>query len=199
MGKKKANKKKAASASADGAGLMVDPARVRFQHARIRPYFSGCGRSVLETLEEIRQQKISPSDLPPIQVIVGPETEDGPWYFSLNNRRLWVLKRCREEGLLPNNQIYVRVRKPKSEQEGARYSLQNCALEAKIMPEKQKPKPEQPDPKKDVSVETSISNKVNDLAVTAEEQPKKEDATSDEDSESSDEPAGPSNRFSALF
>jgi hypothetical protein len=69
------------------------------------------------------------------QVIVGPQTEDGPWYFSLNNRRLWVLKRCREEGLLDKNQIRVRVRAPKSSAEASRYSLENCALEAKMMKE----------------------------------------------------------------
>lgn len=69
------------------------------------------------------------------QVIVGPQTEDGPWYFSLNNRRLWVLKRCREEGLLDKNQIRVRVRTPKSSAEASRYCLENCALEAKMMKE----------------------------------------------------------------
>ena len=36
---------------------------------------------------------------------------------------------------MPNNQIAVRVRSPKSEAERARYSLQNCALEAKLMRE----------------------------------------------------------------
>jgi len=80
-----------------------------------------------------------PSDLPPIQVIVGPtDDEDGlPWYFSLNNRRLWVLKRCREEGLLgADNMIQVRVRQAKSASEQSRYSLSNCALEAKFMIEK---------------------------------------------------------------
>jgi hypothetical protein len=84
------------------------------------------------------------------QVIVGPsansndknehvdEQEGGPWYFSLNNRRLWVLKRCREEGLLQssNNRIRVRVRAPKSAAERERYSVEKCALEAKIVPEK---------------------------------------------------------------
>jgi len=69
------------------------------------------------------------------KVIIGPETEDGPSYFSLNNRRLWVLKRCRDEGLLEHNLIQVRVRKPKSNAELARYSIENCALEAKIMKE----------------------------------------------------------------
>jgi len=117
--------------------LWVDPARVRFQHARIRQHFSGCGRSVIETLESIRRGEMSPGDLPPIQVIVGPEDSGGVWYFSLNNRRLYVLKRCREEGLLDNNLVRVRVRQVKSENEMERYTLENCALEAKFIREKE--------------------------------------------------------------
>jgi hypothetical protein len=70
------------------------------------------------------------------QVIVGPEDHDGPWYFSLNNRRLWVFKRCREEGLLENNVILVRVREPKSGSEEDRYTVENCAVEAKFIREK---------------------------------------------------------------
>jgi hypothetical protein len=61
-----------AAAKVSGGGgdewLYVDPERVRFQHARIRPYFSGCGRSVVETLESIRREELKPEDLPPIQV-----------------------------------------------------------------------------------------------------------------------------------
>lgn len=119
----------------------VSPSRVRFQHSKIRPVFSGCGRSVMETLEEIRRGSLEPADLPPIQVIIGPDENDGggPWYFSLNNRRLWVLKQCYKEGLLDNerynNTIPVRVRMPKSEAEAERYSIDNCALEAKFMRE----------------------------------------------------------------
>jgi hypothetical protein len=75
-------------------------------------------------------------------VLIGPENEDGQhrWYFSLNNRRLWVLKRCREEGLLQStkNHILVRGRQPKSQSEKERYTVENCAVEAKVMPEKGK-------------------------------------------------------------
>lgn len=73
------------------------------------------------------------------QVIVGPIDEQSgqTWYFSLNNRRLWVLKRCREEGLLgSDNLVQVRVRAAKSEAETNRYTLSNCALEAKFLNEK---------------------------------------------------------------
>jgi hypothetical protein len=71
-------------------------------------------------------------------VIAGPNdpVSGARWYFSLNNRRLWVLKRCREEGLLANNQILVRVRSAKSASEALRYSLDNCAVEAKFMRER---------------------------------------------------------------
>ena len=74
------------------------------------------------------------------QVLVGLDENDGkgPWYFSLNNRRLYVLKRCREEGLLPNNLVRVRVRKPKSANEIERYTVDKCSLDAKLIREKEK-------------------------------------------------------------
>jgi len=71
MGKQKSKKKKPKEEDDNGGGeemIWVDPERVRFQHARIRPYFSSCGRALTETLDEIRAGKIQPSDLPPIQV-----------------------------------------------------------------------------------------------------------------------------------
>ncbi len=121
-----------------GGWINADPERMRFQHSKIRPYFSGCGRSVVETFESIQKGEMDPADLPPIQVIVGPDEQDGkgPWYFALNNRRLWVLKRCREEGLLKNNVVRVRVRAPKSHVEFERYTIENCALQASFKREK---------------------------------------------------------------
>eukprot|EP00804_Cyclotella_cryptica_P016046 CCRYP_004181-RA/>CCRYP_004181-RA protein AED:0.31 eAED:0.31 QI:0/-1/0/1/-1/1/1/0/62 len=32
----------------------VDPARIRYQHSRMRPHFSGCGRPLHETLDQLR-------------------------------------------------------------------------------------------------------------------------------------------------
>ncbi len=68
---------------------------------------------------------------------MGPDENDGlgPWYFTLNNRRAWVLKRCREDGLLHNNLIKVRFRAAKSSNEKERYSLANCATDAKFIRE----------------------------------------------------------------
>jgi hypothetical protein len=226
MAKKKSNKKKPGAAISPAAGesdcIMVDPARVRFQHARIRPFFSGCGRRVEDTLEEIRQGKMKPSDLPPIQVLVGPvdQATGEPWYFSLNNRRLWVLKRCREEGLLQNNEIFVRVRKPKSEQESLRYSIENCVLEAKFMPEKTREnasenKEDNREPTRLTNAVAAIkgSSTVDGLSPKMDKEPLLNDEESkeaflafitassgdDSDTDGSEEQTGPSNRFSALF
>ena len=67
MGKQK---KKSAKKSSDQGGdlLYVNPSRIRYQHSRIRPTFSGCGRNVMDTLEEIRMGNLNPYDLPVIQV-----------------------------------------------------------------------------------------------------------------------------------
>jgi hypothetical protein len=221
MAKKQAKKKTGGVPSApgggDGDGIMVDPSRVRYQHARIRPFFSGCGRRVEDTLEEIRQGKMKPSDLPPIQVLLGPvdQKTGEPWYFSLNNRRLWVLKRCREEGLLPNNQVFVRVRKPKSDQEALRYSLENCVVEAKFMAEKPRGNNHLPPDNDDSGVggiqesdavtgskgrkvETLHDEKSKDTLLGHNNKSSDEEDMDTDDSDD-DEQVGSSNRFSALF
>ncbi|KAL7483655.1 hypothetical protein ACHAW6_009299 [Cyclotella cf. meneghiniana] len=142
MTKKKKSQKNASNNAVTnnhtGDLLHIDPARIRYQHSRIRPHFSGCGRSVLQTLDEIRRGDLRAEDLPLIQVLVGPDENDGlgPWYFSLNNRRLWVFKRLREEGLLVNNVVPVRVREAKSRAERDRYTLENCVVDAKFVREK---------------------------------------------------------------
>ncbi len=70
-GKKQRTKKtknQAQQDSSEGGWVHVDPERLRFQHSKIRPFFSGCGRSVEETLNSIRRGELKPTDLPPIQV-----------------------------------------------------------------------------------------------------------------------------------
>ena len=46
------------------------------------------------------------------------------------------MKKCRDEGLLENNVVHVRVRIPKSGAESERYTLQNCAVDANFIREK---------------------------------------------------------------
>ena len=149
---KKSNKDKSNPGAAEAEAIdsngfiLVDPARCRFQHSKIRPIFSGCGRDVTQVLEDIKSGKTDLQDLPPIQVLVGDYSDDDDdgsiWYFSLNNRRLWILKQLRDGGYLEKqgNKVKVRVRPPKSQSERERYSIANCALNAKIMVEKPKKK-----------------------------------------------------------
>ncbi|KAL3783072.1 hypothetical protein HJC23_012109 [Cyclotella cryptica] len=100
----------------------------------MHPHFSGCGRPLSETLDELRFGTLRVHDLPLIQVLVGPDENDGvgPRYFLLNNRRLWVWKRLREEGLLESGMVPVRVREAKKRGEREWYTLKNCVVGAKI-------------------------------------------------------------------
>ncbi len=81
---------------------------MRFTHARIRPRFTGCNRLVLDTLDELLSGRTPVSALPLIAVVSGAPDGRGPPYFSLNNRRLWVLKELRARGLLQT--VPARVR-----------------------------------------------------------------------------------------
>jgi hypothetical protein len=129
---------------------------------------------------------------------------------------LWIYKRCREEGLLSdsNNQILVRVRQPKSQNEMERYTLDNCAVEAKVIREamsrnkngmtkgENEQKVEDPDERTtDLHVNTN-----NDMKSTSEYATDYEDDSDDDDDTSFFRTSGRtidgikslSNRFSAL-
>ena len=133
------------SSSSDGSSMAVvevDPRRVRFAHARIKPVFSGCGRTLAETAEALRCGATAVGDIPLITVMVHPRDAGnveemasmagnaGPWFFSLNNRRLYVFKLLREEGVL--DVVPVRVRAMK-DHEVQRYTETNCTLTARFL------------------------------------------------------------------
>ena len=107
--------------------LEIDPLDVYFTHSRVRSCFSGCGRRLEDTLEELRAGRMALEALPVITVLRGAE---GGIYFSLNNRRLWVLKELRRAGCI----AAVRVRtKDLLPREAAKYSADKCSLSACIM------------------------------------------------------------------
>lgn len=107
----------------------LDPSIIRFTHARIRPFFTGCGKRIEETIQELNDGIITIKDLPLITVI-----ENDGEFFSLNNRRLYVIKLMHSLGKLGSSTIEVYT-KPALEREKKRYTAQRCALHAKIMPE----------------------------------------------------------------
>jgi hypothetical protein len=73
----------------------IKPSEVHFTHSRIRGTFTGCGRSVHETLEILTKDPSYISNIPRIKVVT-----DGAKYYSMNNRRLWVFKQLEKQGLI---------------------------------------------------------------------------------------------------
>jgi hypothetical protein len=109
----------------------VDPAECYFTHSRIRPVFTGCGKRVEETLDDITQGRTRVQELPLITVI----NNDG-FYFSLNNRRLYVLKQLRVRGLLKDNKVRVRF-KSALDREKERYTQDRCSLSVSFLRERE--------------------------------------------------------------
>jgi hypothetical protein len=66
----------------------VDPTLVRYTHSKIRPFFSGCGRKVLDVVDDLLEGRTKVDALPLIMVVVGRDGHQ----FSMNNRRLFLLK-----------------------------------------------------------------------------------------------------------
>lgn len=117
--------------------LDIDPNTIYFTHSRVRPYFSGCGRRLEETLDDLMNGRMDLASLPIITILRGAGgSSDGTsgHYFSLNNRRLWVLKELRKAGKLPSNLVRVRT-KEALPREKDRYTAGKCSLNASIMRE----------------------------------------------------------------
>lgn len=113
----------------------VDPVHIRFMHSKIRPVFSD-GKSVQQTLDDILAGKVKVEDLPQIVII----QQDENLYYSMNNRRLWVLKKLREKGALKDNKVLVRVRpQPETRRLKDKFSIDRCSDTAKFMREKPSP------------------------------------------------------------
>ena len=107
----------------------VDPEEIYFTHAKISRSFSGCGRRINETIQDITEGRTSLQQLPTITVL-----QCGDAFFTLNNRRLYVLKHLRTIGFLErhNNKVKVRLKTAKK-RELNRYSVDRCSLTASFM------------------------------------------------------------------
>ena len=112
-----------------GDGMIeINPSVIYFTHARIRPFFTGCGRRVEDTLMDIRNGSLAVDSLPKITVIC-----NGGNYYSLNNRRLYVLKELRSSGTL----MVIKARlKVALDREKDRYTVERMSLTARIMKER---------------------------------------------------------------
>ena len=88
--------------------MLLDPDNIFFTHSKIRERFSGCNKTIQETFEELKIQKIKVSDIPKIKVLY-----DGKNYYSENNRRLYLFKKCKLEKILDEIDVVVKyVKEP---------------------------------------------------------------------------------------
>ena len=66
--KAKLKKGSSSSGSAEGPLVQLRPSEILYTYSKVLPYFSGCGRTLRHTLEEIARGAMRPSDLPAIAV-----------------------------------------------------------------------------------------------------------------------------------
>ena len=97
-------------------------------------YFSGCGKRIVDTIDEIVTGKITVKDLPIITV--HPCSTNPDAFFSLNNRRLYVFKELMKQGKL--NTIEARLKPlPGGKRNQDRYTEEKCSKNCKIMKKKE--------------------------------------------------------------
>ena len=67
--KKKLSAKASSSGSAEGPLVQLRPSQILYTYSKVLPYFSGCGRTLQSTLDQIASGELKASDLPAISVI----------------------------------------------------------------------------------------------------------------------------------
>ena len=96
----------------------LKPNQIYFTHSKIRQRFSGCGKMLQETLNELVMGVVNINDIPKIRVY-----SDGNNYYSMNNRRLWVFKQLESLGHLETIDVIVERLPPNSRIRFNQYSM----------------------------------------------------------------------------
>lgn len=123
----------------DSRYVWLDPSVIYFTHAKISRSFSGCGRLINDTILEITDGRTSIDQIPTITVLqCGDKSDNSSAFFTLNNRRLYVLKHLRSIGFLEqfDNKVKVRLKVAKK-REIERYRIDRCSLTASFMGQKE--------------------------------------------------------------
>lgn len=81
----------------------IKPSIIYFTHSKIRKNFSGCGKRLEDTLNELKTNIELLETIPNITVY----TNDGITFYTQNNRRLWIFKELEKLNLLTD--IYVNI------------------------------------------------------------------------------------------
>ena len=116
----------------------VNVAELYYTHARVRPFFSGCGRRLEDTLQQILSGAMTLDQLPRLTVMTNECARTGKMHlYCLNNRRLWVLKELYSKGYFSNGRLLrVRLKEATGKEQG-RYTVERCSLTARMMLEKE--------------------------------------------------------------
>lgn len=96
----------------------LQPSVIYFTHSKIRNRFTGCGKTLQETLNELITGVIATSDIPSIRVYT-----DGTNYYSANNRRLWVFKQLETLGHIKTIEVLLEALPDHSRIKNNTYSL----------------------------------------------------------------------------
>lgn len=103
----------------------LKPSEIYFSHSNICNKFTGCRKSLTETLNEITTGTTKISDIPKIKVFYFVQ-DDKIKYISENNRRLWVFKQLEKNGIITH--IEVRLEKTNNK----KYIVNTYSLESKV-------------------------------------------------------------------
>lgn len=98
----------------------INPSIIYFTHSKIRQRFTGCGKLLEETYQELSSNPLLIDRLPKIKVIYDPEKDI---YYSMNNRRLWVFKKLYNENKISEIPVYMEKIKANSKMKNNQYSL----------------------------------------------------------------------------
>ena len=108
--------------------VSVDINDIRFTHSKVFPNFSGCGVTLEETLRRLLCGEMDITKLPKITVVQSSTHPNV--YYTLNNRRLWVLKELRCADIISSVVVRLRQMTPR---EQTKYTIDRCTLEATII------------------------------------------------------------------
>ena len=104
--------------------------QIRFMHAKVCPYFSGCGRLIEDTLREIREGKLKASALPRIVVMVNDlvQSAGGKGSKSGKNKKRSKGKRRRGRGYDSEDEEIEEGASERSADQPRYFSLNNRRL-----------------------------------------------------------------------
>jgi hypothetical protein len=100
--------------------INLNPSVIYFTHSRIRQQFTGCGKMIMDSLQECLENPSQILKIPKIKVIYDQE---GNRFITMNNRRLFLFKRLQKEGKLDEISVYLEYLKPNSKMMFNTYSL----------------------------------------------------------------------------